>query len=294
MRMRNFKPKTRHRLGALALREQAMLLGITSPGPEMRMNKQATLITGASSGIGLALATTFASHGHPVILLARSVAALNKLAEELRKKHAVSAEVIVADLQLPDASERVAEELAARGLNVEILVNNAGFGLIGPFAALDLQRQIDSIQVNVTALTHLTRLFLPRMLERNDGGVLNVASTAAFQAGPNGAVYYATKAFVLSLTEALHEEVSATGVHVSCLCPGPTNTGFLAANDISDGINLFRFGAQSSEAVAKVGYRALQRNQAIAISGFKNSLLATTAKFSPRFVTRRIAMALNS
>jgi short-subunit dehydrogenase len=256
------------------------------------MSQQTVLITGASSGIGLELTKKFASKGHPVVLLARSVVRLEKIAEEIRTKYKVPAYVIEADLRLTNATALIADELKRRNLVIDILVNNAGFGLLGGYAELDAQQQMDMIQVNVMALAGLTRLLLPGMIQRNAGGVLNVASTAAFQAGPNMAVYYATKAFVLSFTEALHEEVGRTKVHVSCICPGPTDTGFVAAANMEN-VNLFKLGAQSAEAVAEYGYNAFQRNQAIAVPGLKNKFLALSAKLSPKFMTRKIAMALN-
>jgi short-subunit dehydrogenase len=256
------------------------------------MTNLTALITGASSGIGLELAKKFAAQGHPVILLARNQEKLEHIALEIHTRFGVPADVIAADLFEANAPKAIYDQLKQRGLKVDILVNNAGFGLLGAYAVLDLQQQMNMIQVNVVALAQLTRLFLPEMIQRDAGGILNVASTAAFQAGPNMAVYYASKAFVLSFTEALHEEVAHTQVHVSCLCPGPTHTGFLTAAKI-DSINLFKFGAQSPAEVASVGYTALQRNQAIAIPHIKNKLLTLLAKLSPRFLTRKIAMHLN-
>jgi len=256
------------------------------------MAKHTVLVTGASSGIGMELARLFAKNGHDLVLLARGRQALELLAQELQTKYKASAQVVEADLADIQGPEKVAHELAARNIHIDVLVNNAGFGLLGPHAEMDKQRQLDMIQVNITSLVNLTRLLLPAMLGRNTGGILNVASTAAFQAGPNMAVYYATKAFVLSYTEALHEELSATKLHVSCLCPGPTHTGFLAAAGVGE-VALFKFGAQTSEDVARVGYAAFQKNQAIAISGLKNAILAFVAKLSPRSLTRKIAQALN-
>lgn len=256
------------------------------------MSKLSALITGASSGIGLELARTMAQQGHAVILLARTAAALEQLAQELRQQYQVEVHVVLADLRQPAALNQIAEELARRQLRVDILVNNAGFGLLGPIAELDAQQQLDMIQVNVAALAGLTRLFLPGMLERKAGGVLNVASTASFQSGPNMAVYYASKAFVLSYTEALREEVAGTGLRVSCLCPGPTHTGFVAAAKM-EGINLFKFGVHSAQQVAQFGYAAYQANRAIAVPGLKNKLLAFGSKISPRFLSRKIAMVMN-
>ncbi|WP_296652204.1 SDR family oxidoreductase [Rhodoferax sp.] len=256
------------------------------------MSKHTVLVTGASSGIGMELARQFAQLGHNLVMLARGRAALEALALEIQMQHKVSAQVIVADLCDPQAPANILEELTRRDLQIDVLVNNAGFGLLGPHADLDVQRQMDMVQVNITSLVLLTRLLLPGMLARDTGGVLNVASTAAFQAGPNMAIYYASKAFVLSYTEALHEEVGGTKLHVSCLCPGPTHTGFVAAAGM-EGVGLFKLGAQSAEEVARVGVTGFQNNRTIAISGFKNSALAFLGKFSPRFVTRKIAQALN-
>jgi short-subunit dehydrogenase len=256
------------------------------------MVKHTVLVTGASSGIGMELARLFAKEGHSLVLLARGRRALDALAHELQTQHNVSTQVLEADLCDRLAPIKIAQELSGRNLHVDVLVNNAGFGLLGPHAELDTQRQLDMLQVNIVALVHLTRLLLPGMLARNTGGVLNVASTAAFQAGPNMAIYYATKAFVLSYTEALHEEVGKTQLHVSCLCPGPTHTGFVAAAGM-EGVGLFKLGAQTAQDVAHVGFTAFQNNRTIAISGFKNTALAILGKFSPRYVTRKIAQALN-
>jgi short-subunit dehydrogenase len=256
------------------------------------MKQQTVLVTGASSGIGLELAKAFARQGYSLVLLARNQPALEQLADGLRSQYKVGAEVLVADLRQADAAAQVVQELARRNQRVDVLVNNAGFGVLGAFAQCDLQQPTDMMQVNMLALAQLTRLLLPAMLARNSGGVLNVASTAAFQAGPNMAVYYASKAFVLSFTEALHEEVAHTGLHVSCLCPGPTRTAFFAADNMEHA-RLLKFGAHSASAVAQLGLAAFQRNQAIAIPGLKNRLLAFSTRFAPRSVTRKMAQALN-
>ena len=256
------------------------------------MNKDTVLVTGASSGIGLELARTFARHGHDVVLSARSVDALEELAARLRAEHGVRAEVVAADLARPGAAYTLVQELVRRGIVVDVLVNNAGFAQRGAFTDVSEQRHLDMVQVNITAVVQLTRLLLPGMIERRRGGVLNTASTAAFLAGPYMAVYYATKAFVLSFTEALHEEVADTGVRVVALCPGPTDTGFVAEADL-EGASLFKVGAQRPAEVAQVGFEALQRNRAIAISGIKNALGVFGGRLAPRAVLRRIAGALN-
>ena len=198
------------------------------------MAKETVLITGASSGIGLELARLFAADGSDLILVARREAELQSLADDMAASHGISARVMTEDLSDLSAPQRIVDRLATDELELDVLVNNAGFGLRGPAAELDLQRQLDMLQVNVTALTHLTRLLLPAMIARRRGGVLNVASTAAFQPGPHMAVYYATKAYVLSFSEALAEELGGTGVTVSCLAPGPTATEFADAADMRD------------------------------------------------------------
>lgn len=257
------------------------------------MAKETVLITGASSGIGLELARLFAADGSDLILIARREASLQALADEMAASHGIAATVMAEDLSDPSAPGRITDTLAADSVEVDVLVNNAGFGLRGPAADLDLQRQLDMLQVNVTALTHLTRLLLPPMVARRRGGVLNVASTAAFQPGPHMAVYYATKAYVLSFSEALTEELGGTGVTVSCLAPGPTATEFADTADMRDTL-LFRSGTQGADVVAKVGYDGFRRGKAMVIPGLKNRLIALSVRFSPRPLVRKIVKALQA
>src|SRR5512137_1041621 len=219
------------------------------------MSVETVLVTGASSGIGLELARCFAADGCRLVLVARKGNVLEALATDLRKAHKIQAQVITTDLAHPDAPARLLAHLQAAGLKVDVLVNNAGFGAQGRFAELPLQRQLEMLQVNITSLTHLTRLLLPGMIERHRGGILNVASTAAFQPGPGMAVYYATKAYVLSFTEALAEELAGTGVTVTALCPGPTQTNFAEAAGARTS-RLFNKTAMSAASVAKTGHRA--------------------------------------
>jgi hypothetical protein len=204
----------------------------------------------------------------------------------------VDARVVVADLAQPEAPTHILRHLQTAGFKVDVLVNNAGFGAQGRFAELPLDRQLQMVQVNVTSLTHLTRLLLPGMIERRRGGVLNVASTAAFQPGPLMAVYYATKAYVLSFSEALAEEVAGTGVTVTALCPGPTETGFGEAAQMKDS-RLFRLGRMSPASVAEIGHKAFRRGRAVVVTGVRNRLLAFSVRLSPRSVARKIAGALN-
>jgi len=255
------------------------------------MRKQTVFITGASAGIGLELARLFAADRTDLVLVARRVDKLNELAEELRSKHTVRIETIASDLTQTDSPQRLFDEVAERGLTIDVVVNNAGYGLRGKLAEIDLQRQLDMVHLNVLSLLHLTRLFLPGMIERRQGGILNVASTAAFQPGPNMAVYFATKAFVLSLTDALVEELRGTGVKVTCLAPGPTVTEFAKAAEMEDA-RLFNMGAMSAAAVARIGYRGFQRGKSLVVPGLGNKLLAYGTRFVPRWMVRKIAAGL--
>ena len=187
---------------------------------------ETVLITGASSGIGLELAKCFAAEKSRLVLVARNAAALEALAAELRREHQIEAHVLTADLAKPDAARDVFEQAGRAGFSVDVLVNNAGFGLHGSFTELPLPRQLEIIHVNITALVALTGLFLPGMVQRQRGGILNVGSVAGFMPGPHMAIYFATKAFVQSFIEALNEELRGSGVAVSVLCPGPTKPNF--------------------------------------------------------------------
>jgi len=246
------------------------------------------LITGASSGIGLDLAHLFAQDGHDVVLVARSEDKLRELATELERTHKIAAHVIVADLTRPDAPQHIFERAPA----IDILVNNAGFGTSGKFADADLRTELEMIQVNVTALTHLTKLFLAPMLQRGHGRILNVASTAAFQPGPLMAVYYATKAYVLSFSEAIAEELRGTGVTMTVLCPGPTATGFQKTADLGSETLLKVMRPVSSMSVARVGYRALMRGQRVVIPGLKNKIGVQSIRMTPRALATRVVRAL--
>lgn len=253
------------------------------------MASETVLVTGASSGIGTELARCFARSGSDLILLARREAVLRRLADELEAAHGITAHVLPADLSEPRAPETIATDLAAREVTVDVLVNNAGFGARGAFATIDAARQVDMVQVNVTALMHLTRLLLPGMLERGRGGVLNVASTAAFQPGPYMSVYYASKAFVLSFSEALSEEVAETTVSVTCLAPGPTETSFFERAEM-EGTTLADSGAaMTAAAVAQVGHDGFRKGAPLVIPGAVNQLGAFLTRFIPRVLLRKIA-----
>ena len=243
---------------------------------------QTALVTGASMGIGVDLAECFAKDGYDLILAARSAGALEDVARRLAAAHSVRATPITVDLAARGGGEKLANEIAARGLEVDVVVNNAGYGVAGAFDAHDRAGQLGMIDVNVRALVELTHIYWPRLLARKRGGVLNVASTAAFQPGPLMAVYYASKAFVLSFSEALWKEAEGTGVHVSCLCPGPTTSNFRERAGTGR-TNLARTGApMGSAAVAEMGYRAWRENRRVVVTGARNAILAKLVKFVPR------------
>lgn len=256
-------------------------------------SSETVLVTGASSGIGREMAHCFARDGADCVLLARSEEALHDLADTLTSRYDIEAHVLPADLSVPGIAADIESILQERGLSVDVLVNNAGFGARGAFAELGEQRQIDMIRVNVTALTHLTRRLLPGMLERGRGGVLNVASTASFQPGPNMSVYYATKAYVLSFSEGLTEEVAGSGVTVTCLAPGPTRTSFTENADVEES-NLFQWRApMTPEAVSRAGYDAFRAERTLVVPGWPNKIGAFMIRFTPRPLARKVTAWLN-
>lgn len=251
------------------------------------------LITGASAGIGADLARLFAADGHDIVLVARREERLKELASELKKQHGIQAHVMPADLanrSSPIALHQAVHELS---LEVDFLVNNAGFGSQGPFIEQDLPRELNMIEVNVSALVHLTGLFLPEMVERGRGRILNIASTAGFQPGPFMATYYATKAFVLHWTEALAHELKETGVSATVHCPGATQTEF-AEKAGNDKTKLFQNQTPAtSEEVAKHAFDAMMSGKRLAIHGFTNKVGVQALRFSPRAVVQKLAAGLN-
>jgi uncharacterized protein len=251
------------------------------------------LITGASVGIGRDLAELFAADGHHVILISRNEAQLQQVAADLRSKHGITATVIAKDLSIPGAPGEIFDAVQKTGTAVDFLINNAGFGSHGPFAESDIANELAMIQVNIAALTHLTRLFLPGMLARRSGRIMNLASLASFFPGPLMAVYYATKAYVLSFSEAIHTEVAGSGVTVTAVCPGPTTTEFGKRAGISVS-KLFSRGVMTSPDVARIAYHAMMRGQRTIVTGFTNKLFAFAARFVPRGMAARVTMSLNS
>jgi len=253
-----------------------------------RSSSGVALVTGASSGIGRDLAHVLAEHGHDLILTARSEEALRALADELAAKHGIRATVLTADLANPAAPRALYEAVRAGGFEVEILINNAGFGASGRFDQIGLQTQLDMLQVNVAALTALTHLFLPGMLARNYGRVMNVASTAAYQAGPRLAVYYASKAYVLSFNDAVADELRHTNVTLTALCPGPTRTNFGERANVGTLPLFSQKVTMASRPVAEQGYAGMMRGKRTVITGWTNKLSA----FGTRLVPRRTAAML--
>ncbi len=249
--------------------------------------KQTALVTGASGGIGLELARSFAKRGYDLVLAARNREKLETLAAELKSAHGVSVRVYQSDLSEAAAPQALFGALQKDGITVDVLVNNAGVGLFGPFAETDPQALAALVRLNVDSLTMLTRLFLPGMLERNRGRVLNVASTAAFQPGPFMSAYYASKAYVLLLSEAIDEELRGTEVFVTTLCPGPTISDFAASAGMKTSGFFDRkwLKIMSAEEVAEVGVEALLAGKRLVIAGRLNRVMA----FSNRFVSRMVA-----
>lgn len=251
--------------------------------------RKTALITGASGGIGYALAKVFAGEGFNLVLVARGVESMQALAGELKAKNKIDTLVIAKDLTRPDAPKEIFEQIQQTGISIDALVNNAGYATYGNFAELDLARELDMIQVNIATLTHLTRLFLPGMLERKYGRILNVASTAAFQPGPLMAVYYATKAFVLSFSEAIADELDGSGVTVTALCPGPTASGFQQRANMEDSRLVSGKNLMTGETVARAGYKALMKGKRVEIPGRLNALMTLAPRFLPRkMVTKQV------
>lgn len=242
------------------------------------------LITGASSGIGKALADEFAKDGYHLVLAARSVDKLEALADVIRQQHGVSVTVIKADLESNAGAKDLHAAIKAKQITLTALVNNAGYGLFNEFKDSDLDATLAMMQLNMTALVTLSRLFLPDLISTR-GKLMNVASTAAFQPGPYMAVYYATKAFVLSFSEAIAAELAPQGVTVSALCPGPTASGFQDKAAMQDSALVRGKRLPSSESVANAGYRALKRGQRVYIPGFMNWVMAQSVPLMPRRLT---------
>lgn len=252
------------------------------------MSSQTVLITGASGGIGYELAKLFARDHHNLVLVARNSEKLTQVANELNG-YGVTIKTVALDLSETPAPKFLFDQMQREGIGIDILINNAGFGVFGEFAQMRHQEILGQINVNITALTELTRFFVQPMVSRRSGRIMNVASTAGFQPGPLMAVYYATKAYVISFSEAIANELRDSGVTVTCFCPGATHTGF-AARAGNDHSRLFKkLGAMSAEKVALDGYRAVMEGRTLAISGMQNWLSAQSTRFAPRKVVTAVS-----
>jgi uncharacterized protein len=246
------------------------------------------LITGASNGIGLELAKVHASKGDNLVLVARNKARLDELKLELEQQYKIKVYTIGKDLAAANAALDVYTETKQQNISVDYLINNAGFGDFGMFVETDWQKELQMINLNITTLTHFTKLYLQDMVARKSGKIMNVASTAAFQSGPTMAVYYATKAYVLSFSEAVNNEVSNAGVTVTALCPGATESGFQAAAAMEDSKLVKDKKLPTSKEVAEYGYKAMMKGKAVAIHGTMNWILANSVRFMPRAIVVKI------
>ena len=257
----------------------------------MRKHK-ITLVTGASGGLGLEFARLLAKKKYDVVLVSRNEEKLQKLKTELESQNGITVWVCPCDLSKVDAALEVFQFTQAQGIDVDVLINNAGFGDSAPFAQSNWQKQYEMVQVNITALMQLTHCFLPEMIERKSGKILNLSSVAAFCAGPDMSVYYASKAFVRSFSEAVAEEVKDTGVTVTALCPGPTATGFEAAADMGNDSKMFKKAAKA-ENVAKAGLRALRQGKALCYQGGFTKRMSVLCRLVPRSTARKFAQKMN-
>ena len=254
--------------------------------------QKTALITGGSSGIGFELAKIFGKNNYNLILIASNKEKLEKSAEELTN-NGFAVQTIAKDLSDPASPALIYKHLKTEGISIDVLVNNAGFSNYGPFSETNLELELSEIQVNIASLTHLTKLFVRDMVKNRDGKILNVASIAAFIPGPLMAVYYASKAYVLSFSEALNEELSGTGVHVTALCPGPTDTGFAARGGVQDS-PLFQGKNLEASFVAQSAFDGLMNNQAVVIPGLKNKLMIQALRLVPRSIIPKVVKRMQA
>ena len=250
--------------------------------------QQTALITGASSGIGLELTRLFAKDGYDLILVAHDEDRLKATAAEMKEKFQADSVIFAVDLSSNSAPQEVFDFTQKQGKQVDMLVNNAGFATYGLFAEIEREKDMNMLKVNILTLTELTKLFLPRMLERKHGKILNLASTAAFLPGPLMACYYASKAYVLSFTEALANELEGTGVTITALCPGPTGTGFVKRANLESS-KLFKKEVMKADEVAKIGYEALMAGKPVVVAGLSNYLGTIVSRLVPASIAAKIA-----
>lgn len=251
-----------------------------------------TLITGASSGIGFELAYQYAKNGHDLILTARSTDKLVHLKSELQKLYKIQIEVFTCDLSIKNSAVQLYNEIKQRGLSINGLVNNAGFGDLNEFDKSDLNKALEMIQLNITTLTELTHLFVKELIHHAPSKILNVASVASFLPGPLMAVYYATKAYVLSFSDAIHTELKDKNVSVTALCPGPTISGFQEKANYSNSSLIEKIKFPSSKEVAEYGYKKTMQGQSIAIHGVSNKIMIFTTRLLPRSFVSKVVYAL--
>lgn len=250
------------------------------------------LITGASNGIGLELAKIHASKGDNLVLVARNISKLNQIKTELESQFKILVHTIGKDLSLPNAPQEVYDELKHKNIVVDYLINNAGFGDYGFFYETDWSKELQMINLNITALTHFTKLFLQDMVKRRSGKIMNVASIAAFLSGPTMAIYYASKAYVLSFSEAIDNEVRDKGITVTTLCPGPTETGFVEAAALQESKLFKGKKIAGAKEVAEYGYKAMMQGKTVAIHGLMNRIMAKTINFIPRSIVVKVARSI--
>jgi short-subunit dehydrogenase len=255
---------------------------------EQRARTKTALVTGASSGLGLEFSKLLARDGYHLVIVARDAAKLQQVADELAAQHKITVRVIARDLSAADAGQAIYDELRRDSVVVDVLINNAGYALYGPFIETDLDTEVRMIGTNVTTLTILSKLFARDMVRRRRGRILNVASTAAFVPGPLMAVYYATKAYVLSFSEALANELQGTGVTVTALCPGPTETGFQQRAQMEGSRLVAGRKIAGAAEVAAAGYRAMLKGQTMIIPGLRNQLQTLSVRFSPRTMVAQV------
>jgi uncharacterized protein len=250
--------------------------------------KQTVLITGATGGIGYEFVKLFAQEGYNLVLVARSGEKLVRIAQEFTQKYNITVKFITKDLSIITSPEEIFQELQQENITVDILINNAGFAIYGLFGQTDLNTELQMMQVNMVCLTHLTKLFLKDMVKQGYGRIMNVASTAAFQPGPLTAVYFATKAYVLSFSEAIANELEGTGVTVTALCPGPTETGFQQRAVMENSKLVNGQKLMDAETVARIGYAALMKGKTVVVTGIKNKILAASVRFATRKTITKI------
>lgn len=251
------------------------------------------LITGASGGLGYEFAQIFAREGYDLLVVARSEGKLYKLKKELEEQFGIHVNVFACDLSKADAALEVYEYTLSEHMQIDVLVNNAGFGDFGNFWSVDMQKQFELLQVNICALVQLTRFFMPRMIDRHYGHILNMSSVAAFCAGPRMSLYYASKEFVRCFSEAIAEESKGTGVTVTALCPGPTATGFEKAAEMKESKMFTFFKPATAKDVAEAGYKALRKGKVLKYYGFSTNLMNILSRLLPRTVSRKFAREIN-